>query len=216
MTYLWARTVTCPYCDGLVPLSPNWRLTPEGTGVRLLPDCADGPSIARPRVRVQDRRIRPKSNFPARWPAVTCHCPYADCGRVVDGDEIKRQAQAGQMGEQLFTVVCKRRVPGKMLTKSGKRGQDKWVRGYRAPRPEDENSRDHPGTARREAARVGGARHRAKRIVSGTVSNYDRGHKLYGMPSLASTCSRPGSFCATARAWRCSGSCWTLTTRQVA
>ena len=22
--FLWARTVTCPYCDGLVPLSPNW------------------------------------------------------------------------------------------------------------------------------------------------------------------------------------------------
>ncbi|MDE2976524.1 MAG: DUF1156 domain-containing protein [Acidobacteriota bacterium] len=35
--YLWARTVTCPYCEGLVPLSPNWRLAPSGTGVRLLP-----------------------------------------------------------------------------------------------------------------------------------------------------------------------------------
>ncbi|MCY3933631.1 MAG: DUF1156 domain-containing protein [Acidobacteria bacterium] len=34
-TYLWARTVTCPYCEGLVPLSPNWRLAPGGTGVRL-------------------------------------------------------------------------------------------------------------------------------------------------------------------------------------
>ena len=33
MTYLWARTVICPYCDGLVPLSPNWRLAPDGTGV---------------------------------------------------------------------------------------------------------------------------------------------------------------------------------------
>ena len=36
--YLWARTITCPYCNGLVPLSPNWRLAPDGTGVRLLPD----------------------------------------------------------------------------------------------------------------------------------------------------------------------------------
>jgi len=35
--YLWARTITCPYCDGLVPLSPNWRLAPDGTGVRLVP-----------------------------------------------------------------------------------------------------------------------------------------------------------------------------------
>ncbi len=29
--YLWARTIRCPYCDGLVPLSPNWRLAPDGT-----------------------------------------------------------------------------------------------------------------------------------------------------------------------------------------
>ena len=26
VTYLWARSVTCPYCDGLVPLSPTGEL----------------------------------------------------------------------------------------------------------------------------------------------------------------------------------------------
>ena len=35
--YLWARTVECPYCGGAVPLSPNWRLAPDGTGIRLEP-----------------------------------------------------------------------------------------------------------------------------------------------------------------------------------
>ena len=40
--YLWARTITCPYCDGLVPLSPNWRLAPDGTGVRLRPQGGTG------------------------------------------------------------------------------------------------------------------------------------------------------------------------------
>ena len=64
-------------------------------------------------------------------------CPYSDCGRVIDGDEIKRQAQAGRMSEQLFTVVYKKRFEKRL--KSGKRGKDKWVRGYRAPRPEDDN-----------------------------------------------------------------------------
>ena len=66
-------------------------------------------------------------------------CPYPDCGRVIDGDEIKRQAQAGRMGEQLYAIAYKKRVPGRVL-KSGRRGKDRWVRGYRAPRPEDDNS----------------------------------------------------------------------------
>ena len=136
--YLWARTVTCPYCDGLVPLSPNWRLAPDGTGVRLLPECADGPGTPR---RVCGFEIvgsagEQSAGTVARGDG---HCPYGDCGRVLDGDEIKAQARAGRMGEQLFAVVYKRRVPGKML-KSGKRGRDRWVRGYRAPRPEDDNA----------------------------------------------------------------------------
>ena len=64
-------------------------------------------------------------------------CPFNDCGRVIDGDEIKRQAQAGAMGEQLYTVVFKRRV--EYRTKTGKR-RWKWERGYRTPQPEDDNS----------------------------------------------------------------------------
>ena len=135
--YLWVRTVTCPYCDGLVPLSPNWRLAPDGTGVRLRPDCADGPGIPG-RICAFEIVGSAEEQFPGTVARGDGHCPYGDCGRVIDGDEIKAQAQAEGMGEQLFAVVYKRREPGKIL-KSGKRGRDKWVRGYRAPRPEDDN-----------------------------------------------------------------------------
>ena len=130
--YLWARTITCPYCDGLIPLSPNWRLAPDGTGVRLLPDTAAG-----------QRRCgfeivgRAKEQSAGTVTGGDAHCPYPDCGRVVDGDEVKRQAQAGQMGEQLYVVVYKRRTW--TTTKTGKK-REKWVRGYRAPRPEDDVS----------------------------------------------------------------------------
>ena len=70
----------------------------------------------------------------------TANCPYPDCGRVIDGDEIKRQAREREMGHQLYAVVYKKRMPNTL--KSGKRGKDKWVRGYRAPRLSDDNGEE--------------------------------------------------------------------------
>ena len=135
--YLWVRTVVCPYCDGLAPLSPNWRLAPDGTGVRLKPDLGSGPG-SEGRVCSFEIVGHAREHSPGTVARGAGACPYPDCGRVIDGAEIKRQAQAGDMGEQLYAVVYKRRMPGKVL-KSGKRGKDKWVRGYRARRPEDDN-----------------------------------------------------------------------------
>jgi len=138
-TYLWARTIRCPYCDGLIPLSPNWRLAPDGTGVRLVPELASGPGSEG---RVCGFEIVPKVSQQSEGTVTNgvARCPYPDCSRVVDGDEVKRQAQAGQMGEQLYAIVYKRRFEKRL--KSGKLGKPKWVRGYRAPRPEDDNAAD--------------------------------------------------------------------------
>ena len=135
--YLWARTVRCPYCFGLVPLSPNWRLATDGTGVRLKPHLRDGPGSP-DRVCSFEIVKSAREQSPGTVARGTGSCPYPDCGQVIDGAEIKSQAQDGEMGEQLYAVVYKRRV--KKYLKSGKRGKDKWIRGYRAPQPEDDNS----------------------------------------------------------------------------
>ena len=137
MTYLWARTITCPYCAGLVPLSPNWRLAPDGKGVRLVPETSGGPG-SDGRVCTFEIVGSVKEHSSGTVLGGDGQCPWSDCNRVIDGDEIKRQAQAGEMGEQLYAVVYKKRMPGRKL-KSGKLGKPRWVRGYRAPRPEDDN-----------------------------------------------------------------------------
>ncbi|HPU74375.1 MAG TPA: DUF1156 domain-containing protein, partial [Bryobacteraceae bacterium] len=125
--YLWARTVTCPYCEGLVPLSPNWRLDGEGAGVRLV---AEGKRI---RFEIVHKA---SEHSPGTVKDGTGKCPFPGCGREIDGDDIKRQAQAGRMGHQLYCVVYKREVVvGKL--KNGK-PKTKVVRGFRAPRPEDD------------------------------------------------------------------------------
>ena len=133
--YLWARTITCPYCDGVVPLSPNWRLAPGGTGVRLTPHLGDGLG-SEGRTCTFDIVHSVAAQSPGTVARGDGTCPFPDCGRVIDGDVIKEQAQTGQMGEQLYAVVYKERV--EVRTKTG-RVREKWVRGYRAPRPEDDN-----------------------------------------------------------------------------
>ena len=133
--YLWARTIACPYCDGRVPLSPNWRLAPGGTGVRLAPRLGGGPG-SEGRVCAFEVVDSAAEQSPGTVSRGAGDCPWPDCGRIIDGDAIKAQAQAGRMGEQLYAVVYKERI--EVRTKTG-RVREKWVRGYRAPRPEDDN-----------------------------------------------------------------------------
>ncbi|MGA7829906.1 MAG: DUF1156 domain-containing protein [Terracidiphilus sp.] len=136
-TYIFARSIRCPYCDGLIPLSPNWTLSSDGKGVRLLPAIANGPltpgRVCRFEIvsKIEEHSEGTVNDGDAR-------CPYPDCARVVDGDEIKRQAQAGGMGEQLYAIVFKQKI----ITGRTASGIEKikWVRDFRAPRNEDDNS----------------------------------------------------------------------------
>ena len=174
--YLWARTIICPYCEGLVPLSPNWRLAPGGTGMKLIPQVDTGSTMPK-RICSYEIVRSADEQSPGTVSRGDGTCPYPDCGRVIDGEEIKKQAQAGRMGEQLFAVVYKKRI--QVTTKSGK-AREKWIREYRAPRPEDDNSA--------EVGRKLTAKHLewesfdiVPNELIGETSNYDRGHKMYGM-----------------------------------
>src|ERR1017187_1207166 len=169
--YLWARTVTCPYCGGLVPLSATWALKGEGTGIRPLPNA-------------QARRCDFEIVFGASEQSQgtvkdgAAGCPFSDCHRVIEGDEVKAQAQAGRMGHQLYAVVYRyETITGH--TKSGK-PKTKRARGYRTPRPEDDLD---ALIAEKFAEKM--PEWRARNILPdepiGDLSNYDRGHRLYGI-----------------------------------
>lgn len=128
--YLFARTLKCPYCGGLIPLSPNWRLAPDGTGVRLHPHTDTDERICTFEI-VHSAREQSEGTV-GRDRAI---CPFPDCGRVIEGEQVKAIAQSEGLGEQLYAVVYKQKI--QTVTKAGKPGRDKWVRGYRAPEERD-------------------------------------------------------------------------------
>ena len=63
-TYLFARTVKCPSCEGTIPLSPNWRLDSKGTGIRVLPDTTSGTCSFEIVTRASDQS--PWNRFPGQ------------------------------------------------------------------------------------------------------------------------------------------------------
>jgi adenine-specific DNA methylase len=134
--YLWARTITCPYCSGLIPLCRDWRLTPTGTGIRLLPQLGHGPGDKSRRCHFEIvHSLREQSQGTVKSGDATC--PFPDCGRVIDGDNVKRQAEDAGLGEQLYAVVFKRKLSAE-FTKTGKLKKEKWEKAYRAAAPHDD------------------------------------------------------------------------------
>ena len=132
--YLWARTVECPACDGVIPLSPNWRLDSNGTGMQLEPDGQEC------RLRIVHSR-RACSDCRKNDPKKPCNtatlhpdgeasegttsravaiCPYPDCGITTPKGYLAKEAQASRMGHQLYGVIYR-----DSWTEKTKAGKDK-------------------------------------------------------------------------------------------
>ena len=113
--YLWARTVSCPNCRVVVPLSPNWRLDNKGTGIRLEPHTDPiGLSIVHDRTACADCKATNKNCHLANlYPdqkvgngtiaRAIATCPA--CGSTTPKGYLAQEAQAGRMGHRLYCVI---------------------------------------------------------------------------------------------------------------
>ena len=125
--YLFARTLTCPSCEGTIPLSPNWRLDSKGAGIRVIPDTTHGTCSFEIVNRTADQS-------PGTVSRAKATCPYPTCGATTPAGYISQEAQAGRLGQQLY------RDTWHTITKSGRPSKrPKTDRGFRVPTPEDDN-----------------------------------------------------------------------------
>ena len=161
--YLWARTVRCPYTGKPIPLSPNWWLVKGANPVAVRPVFDPDASEARFEIlhEAAMSSFDPDQGTVKRGNAIS---PW-EHNQPVDGDYIKAEAQAGRMGQQLYAIAVKRRG-----------GFD-----FRPPQPEDARV---AATAEEELAKLLPS-WQARGVVPveeiTSVSNYDRGHRLYGI-----------------------------------
>ena len=131
-SYLWARTISCPSCGGRIPLSPNWRLAPDGTGIRVLPDTE---------TRTCDFEIvsTAAEQSPGTISRAIATCPYSDCGATTPKGYIAHEAQAGRFGQQLYAIIY--RDQWQDFTKNGRpKKRLTTKRGFRVATPLDDNT----------------------------------------------------------------------------
>ena len=122
-TYLWARTVRCAGCDVEIPLSPNWRLDSNGTGMRVEPNGKRiGLRIVHDQRACSDCRAKDKdchladlypdqsiSNGTVTRAIATCPA----CGSTTPKGYLAQEAQAGRMGHRLYCVIYRDSWRGK-------------------------------------------------------------------------------------------------------
>jgi len=167
--YLWARTVACPTTGKPVPLSPNWWLkkpkdSPEESwiGVKLLAS----PSLAQVSFQIVNGKSAKTTSGKGTVKGGSGVSPWTN--DPIEGDYIKAEARAGRMGHQLYAVGVKKNGENGELT-------------FRLPTKDDEQAiaRAEAETGKQKATWEALSLIPIEEI--GSPSNYDRGHRLYGI-----------------------------------
>lgn len=130
--FLWTRTIRCPSCGLVVPLSPNWWIVHQKEDIsniaaRILFSQSDEECSFEIIENPKKHGLVPENGTVKGGRA---ECPR--CHTVTSGEEIKREAQDGKMGHQLYAISAKKRAVG--------RNRTSWI--FRVPLMEDKNGMD--------------------------------------------------------------------------
>lgn len=98
--YIWANTINCPDCGLELPLSHNWWIDRD-ENIAVKP-VVDGSEVI---FEIIDVSNASNTEFnPSTGTVSHGKGDCLNCHVTIDGDEVKRQAQEGETGFQLFCV----------------------------------------------------------------------------------------------------------------
>jgi putative DNA methylase len=171
IAYVWANTINCPRTGKTVPLVTDWWLRKDrGTkvAVRLVTQI-NGIDLHEPRFEIiHGDKLSGYDPAKGVMSGGSAFSPYDHL--PIDGAYIKGEAQAHRMGHVLYAVAIRK---------------SNGMRDFRAPTQRDIDAIE---AARSELERVRPA-WEASGILPveeiGAASNYDRGHRLYGVDKWA-------------------------------
>lgn len=168
--YIYTRTVPCPDTGYETPLVPDWHVLKSGSGRKVVAEPVVDKRAGTWTVRIRELGTARGQGAAAPTPTYSGGKGVSlFTGRQIPADYIKAKAQAGEMGSRLYCIAVK-----------SPRGLE-----FALPSEEDVDA---------VASATGAlARHMAQWVQQGTIptedlspiSNYDRGHRLYGIHSWA-------------------------------
>jgi len=131
LEYLWAHTITCPDCGLKLPLSPNWWLDKGsgGEGIAARPNVSESSDTVNFEVVELPSQVHTHEFNPTEGTVTYGKGECLRCDVIIEGDEVKEQAQAGEMDYQLYAI----HIEHTAASSKGKDGE----RGFRAPNNRD-------------------------------------------------------------------------------